>query len=239
MSTPSLTDVFNELSHLTPQEQPEAANSSSNAHHEHRGLLSKLSPTDLDQCRSILLTLHVLFPLELLPALDLLDRKLVTRFVANLSTAAAGTDHSSPIGNAVDVQASEVFYIRSASVSTQYNPRQRHSNAGSTPMLYEVRLDSWNCTCPAFTVSTFQCLNVDGNNPTVGKTEASLARHTSEDWIFGGVAARRSVKGPSCKHMLAAVLAKVAPALFSDSIPERVVTREEIVAWGCGWGEFG
>ncbi|MCJ1345937.1 hypothetical protein MMC31_004147, partial [Peltigera leucophlebia] len=31
--------------------------------------------------RSLLLTLHCLFPADLLPALDLLDRRLVTRFI--------------------------------------------------------------------------------------------------------------------------------------------------------------
>jgi hypothetical protein len=43
---------------------------------------------------------------------------------------------------------------------------------------------------------------------------------------------------PSCKHILAAVLAKAAPKLFKGGFKERVASKEEIVAWGSGWGEF-
>ncbi|KAL8877799.1 MAG: hypothetical protein Q9192_008594, partial [Flavoplaca navasiana] len=47
--------------------------------------------------KPLLLTLHVLFPNELLPALDLLDRRLVTRLI--LSTSAEHDINESPKGN--------------------------------------------------------------------------------------------------------------------------------------------
>lgn len=40
--------------------------------------------------KPLLLTLHVLFPNELLPALDLLDRKLVTKLILNDGSAEGG-----------------------------------------------------------------------------------------------------------------------------------------------------
>ncbi|KAL8864381.1 MAG: hypothetical protein Q9198_009902, partial [Flavoplaca austrocitrina] len=49
--------------------------------------------------KHLLLTLHVLFPNELLPALDLLDRRLITRLI--LSTSAEHNVVESPKGNEV------------------------------------------------------------------------------------------------------------------------------------------
>lgn len=43
--------------------------------------LSRLSPTQLARVKPLLLTLHCLFPNDLLPALDILDRRLVQRIV--------------------------------------------------------------------------------------------------------------------------------------------------------------
>lgn len=50
-------------------------------HSPNHGRLHHLSADDRSKARSVFLTLHVLFPHHLLPALDLLDRGLVTCLV--------------------------------------------------------------------------------------------------------------------------------------------------------------
>ncbi|KAK5223095.1 hypothetical protein LTR72_005932 [Exophiala xenobiotica] len=68
-----------------------------------------------------------------------------------------------------------------------------------------------------------------------------------QQWRFGGVATNLQESRPSaphsmpsCKHILAAVLAKVAPGLFAKhGVIQKAVTHEELVGWGAGWGEFG
>jgi hypothetical protein len=174
----------------------------------------------------------------------------------------------------------EVFYIQSASSATTTTGRYSHRNRKAAPTgarastFYEVRLDSWNCSCPAFSVSAFQGIGmglcVDNNTATaIESTEAALARPSPfksdssaldsmpnadadadaghQQWRFGGVATKpqesRSSAAhslPSCKHILAAVLAKVAPGLFAkQGVIQKAVTHEELVGWGAGWGEFG
>lgn len=83
---------------------------------------------DLPQeSRNIFLTLYALFEKELLPALDLLDRNLITR----LKTS----------------ETCKLYLVRSAQPRTQQ--RYEHVN------YYEVRLKAWSCSCPAFTFSAF------------------------------------------------------------------------------------
>ncbi|MCJ1352642.1 MAG: hypothetical protein MMC33_002626 [Icmadophila ericetorum] len=69
-----LTSLINQLSLLQPQEHqlPTLHPSETN----NNPLLSASQ-----EVKNLFLTLHVLFPHEVLPALDLLDRRLVTRFV--------------------------------------------------------------------------------------------------------------------------------------------------------------
>jgi len=282
-----LTSLFATLSQLTPV-QP-----SSNVQHwsgfspPARSPVHSLSPPDSDKARSIFLTLHVLFPHELLPALDLLDRGLVTRLSVGGekagSTSSAVVELPSgggPAGehdglleegrhvlNPSDSQAEEweVYYVQSASsqqphsrrTATTAKPSFHHASHKPSPssMYYEVRLDSWNCSCPAFSVSAFQGLRLhqggqhSGLNPDAhlflhppqsNITQTPGDQHPASGWAFGGVATTGSgPRIPSCKHILAAVLAKAAPRLFAPGVAERVVSREEMVGWGGGWGEFG
>ncbi|KAL1306538.1 hypothetical protein AAFC00_005228 [Neodothiora populina] len=126
--------------------------------------------------RNILLTLHVLFPHELLPALDLLDRDLVTRFTV-VDDPATATVSSTRKRN--------IYYVRSAqqqqgSSSYYSSKRYRDATASNTASLsnssgnnaassgpgqktstdhsskhYEVRPVAWSCSCPAFAFSAF------------------------------------------------------------------------------------
>ena len=224
--------------------------------------LKNLPASASEDAKSLFLTLHFLFPHELLPALDLLDRCLVTRLI----TPNNGTDvdtTSSPVN--------EVFYIRSASAlpthsTTNTEPTEgRFRNAlsgkgSATQTFYEVRLDSWNCSCAAFAFSAFGLMMRDDEDKEEqgddegfdeGKGDAEGARRKEEnehnkmkDWIFGGIITRSDVANgvPVCKHILAAVMSKAAPRLFAEDVHVRIrrdVAESEIAGWVAGWGEGG
>ncbi|KEF51317.1 uncharacterized protein A1O9_12667 [Exophiala aquamarina CBS 119918] len=218
------------------------------------GRLYQLSPEETAKARSVFLTLHVLFPHHLLPALDLLDHGLVTRLVpkpgriqvdgdddrARLTTDPTGACGASPTNPAW-----EVFYIQSSSaVTSTTNTRRKKQSVSAT--FYEVRLDSWNCSCPAFSVDAFQGLMSAGDD-TAGERPDQLDNflsgiHEAEEvgWRVGGIATLPSPGGaPICKHILAAVLARAAPMLFGTGVAESIASREQLAGWGGGWGEFG
>lgn len=145
------------------------------------------SPSTLS-AKNLLTTLHFLFPHELLPALDLLDRKLVNYFITTTTTSSTTSSSSIPnppqppstpylpasatlpANPAPDVNQSpsasttdEVFYVQSASAvtGTGTNPKsKRRPPRAYNPAgtHYEVRLRAWNCGCPAFANSVLSCL---------------------------------------------------------------------------------
>lgn len=131
---------------------------------------------DQQSAKALLLTLHVLFPNELLPALDLLDRGLVTRLkpIQSPSTTTGNGTGSTSLpkdlpSNAVaaaeqsDDKASThqsktssatIYQVRSAQPPPS---RYRHAShdATATSTHYEVRPTSWTCSCPAFAFAAF------------------------------------------------------------------------------------
>lgn len=255
-----MTSLFHSLARLTPLPS---------LPHLHRALgppqptsaLHRLSATDAQHARSVFLTLQVLFPHELLPALDILDRGLVTRLVVKQDehtqapNPIAGTTGmgkgSAPSdvevddeGVLEDVNGWEVYYVQSSSAVTSRSGKSRTTGSSRystrrhdpSATFYEVRLASWNCSCPAFSVSAFQGLNVQAEESaaTIDAMDADLG------WRFGGVATNPSTRSvPSCKHILAAVLAKAAPKLFGPGVHVNRVSKEELAGWGAGWGELG
>ncbi|KAI8630699.1 hypothetical protein F5Y19DRAFT_31896 [Xylariaceae sp. FL1651] len=128
--------------------------------------------------RPLLTTLHVLYPSTLLPALDLLDRRLVTRVTLNENHphahehySIAGTSLSHDASAAEDIaephdnnnnkkKKRKPLYHLVRSAQPQSNRRHHHhhrSSSTTTPsgQVYVVRLDAWNCTCAAFAFSAF------------------------------------------------------------------------------------
>ncbi|KIX99132.1 uncharacterized protein Z520_04708 [Fonsecaea multimorphosa CBS 102226] len=236
-------------------------------HHRHNGV-QRLSVSTRERARPVFLTLHMLFPHELLPALDLLDRGLVTKLVVKhsisgaddqeavlkLRTSFPGEDHSVLEYSEVDTRVRqdnngwELFYVQSSSAMDKQISKPRfHPRGGNTSVaipLYEVHLDSWNCTCAAFSVNMFQCSSLQHsqcsaefeNDVNVSPTGNSRGKIKDES-EFGGTATIKFARVPSCKHLVAAFLAKSAPTLFTDSVKESTISREEAVAWGGGWGE--
>ena len=195
MTSPSLVDdMLTSLSHLQVPHQPSSTDA--NAPHstsrqisdEHlpskaNNPLLNLPPSATQDAKSLFLTLHFLFPHELLPALDLLDRRLVTRLIPTSNTTEVPDNGMSLTTNSAETN---VFYVQSASaaastseatltshtsgISTRGEASGRFRNAlsgqGATQTFYEVRLDSWNCSCAAFAFSVFSTLlNEDEEAP--------------------------------------------------------------------------
>lgn len=199
-----------------------------------------------------LLSLQVLFPNEFLPALDLLDRRLVTRFcidnsdppptgissTASVPKADPNTAPPDPTPHLADT----VHYVRSA----QQRP-SRFSTSFDTTASYEVRLSAWNCTCPAFAFAAFPSIHPEPPIPTyTSHYESALTRdlagaepdteRAAIEWVFGGMSLGEGIP-PLCKHLLACVLAKRCKGVFGDCVEERMVGVETAAGWAAGWGD--
>jgi len=227
------------------------------------GLLGGLGHDDLAVVKQVLTGLHFIFPHEILPALDILDRMLVTRFVVISAKEDDDKKSTTPsmeltksarfddLPTATRRVVGEVFYVQSASAVTSAEEagksRYRRSYDPSNTY-YEVRLDSWNCSCPAFAFSAFGSgFDREGfaeafHHPTSLDDEATYTSHDEasapeEEWRFGGTLTTDEMGVPVCKHILAAALGKVAPALFGRGVQRKEVGLEELAGWGAGWGD--
>ena len=200
--------------------------------------LETLSPIQSDQSpsntlinsdpaiKNVFLTLHCLFPNELLPALDLLDRSLVTRFVIEPASQVGLGDNATGEVKQDNV----VYYVRSAQTT---RPSRYQSVAAVGGISYEVRLRAWNCSCPAFTFSALNGLGIIEISEGMEMVYGDAAK-TEGEWRFGGLL--RGEDGvPICKHLLSCVLIEKC-SLFRNYIEERSVTQEEAAGWAAGWG---
>lgn len=181
-----LTNIFSPLPH---QEQPSS-----------EPLPPSLKPT--------LLTLHILFPNELLPALDLLDRNLITKFIVQdldpLTTASSAQDvsetteieperHSPPPPTSpspaeprqqpqtpppIPAKNLMSLYYVTSSQTPLFNPRHGAPENQPTPH-YEVRPHAWNCSCPAFAFFAFPTTPSSPISPTSPSRHHSSYRHGS------------------------------------------------------------
>ncbi|KAI7092080.1 hypothetical protein KC356_g124 [Hortaea werneckii] len=159
------------------------------------------------ESKDYLLSLHVLFPNELLPALDLLDRGLVTRMYVqseehasrpnatqsqNEATARtpvqsgpqcleatdghghAKDDHT---GSHNPCRGSGTYQVRSAQQSSSRGGSSRYRNAAyEHTSYYEVRLNAWSCSCPAFVFSAFPA-STQGSQTDEGEFATQKASH--------------------------------------------------------------
>ena len=216
-----ISALFTTLSNLPP---PQDTTNISNP------LISANSET-----KTLFLTLHCLFPNELLPALDLLDRSLVTRFqIASLNSteSTTGANLDSDAAEADGAHGNVVYYVRS---SQQSRAARYQTGASTAGLSYEVRLKGWNCSCPAFTFSAINALN-DGFRDGVEISSREGQGHGDEDeaWSFGGLSLGERTM-PVCKHLLACVLVERCQAL-KGCVEERAVSKEEAAAWAAAWG---
>ena len=196
-----LTSLINSLS-KTPSSHPEEASPPSGYPHQQQAIpLSR---------RRLLLTLHVLFPNLLLPALDLLDRSLVTRLVASdASSNQAGQQQG--------------LYLIKSLASTM--SRRRRETAAAR--LYLVQLSAWNCTCASFSLDAFPA-TVRSTTAVTGDDDDA----EGESWAIGGLSLD-GYKGmgedvPCCKHLLAALLGDSWEDVMGSYVQEAKATMEEL-----------
>lgn len=177
-------------------------------------LIAELSQPALSKTiKPLMLTLHCLFPNDFLPALDILDRKLVRRIVRS--------DRSSTS----QIQ-EDIFIV----LSTSIPPSLPGSSIPSQEKGYEVRLRAWNCSCPTFTLSAYR-------DPQL--LHDSTNKQNQLAYSFGGTLARGTarVSPPTCKHILACILHARCPELFGVDGDDRLaVSKEELAGWCAGWG---
>ncbi|KAJ9227538.1 hypothetical protein DTO169E5_5549 [Paecilomyces variotii] len=218
-----------------------------------------LQGSQLSKVKSLMLTLHCLFPNELLLALDILDRKLVRRFVSSkqtedgdgnaaeyTNTSGSGDDREEipdsqeeeEVDSLPEQQTSvrdEMFLVLSTSSTTSQSSRRVPEK------YYEVRLRAWNCTCPAFVLSAFRNLgNAVEEDVGVREDEDEEMNYYHGDHWLGGTLTR-TMSGnsapPMCKHLLACILATRCAGLFGNGLQERIdVSQTEMAGWAAGWG---
>ena len=199
------------------------------------------SPLVSSTTKPTLLTLHAIFPTILLPALDLLDRRLVTKFT--LQDVSHGDQ---------DEKRRVVYYVRS---NAQHDGRSRYGRGGDVGITsYEVRTVAWSCSCAAFAFSAFNNSRSSSEYETRDTYEAykdddELLDEDAEmldvpgrkggvgegnEWLWGGLVIGEE-EAPLCKHLLACVLAE-RWEVAAEMIDEREVGREEMAGWAAGWG---
>ncbi|MCJ1467806.1 hypothetical protein MMC07_006431 [Pseudocyphellaria aurata] len=194
------------------------------------------SPTASDgsvlssETKPILLTLHCLFPSDLLPALDLLDRRLVTQFeLENIASPDPCGSEEAPTRQGKAEGRAAVYYVRSSQRS-----RYSRATAEASGTSYEVRLQAWNCTCPAFAFAAFGPQDEDAQVDSGNDDEDDGRKDVRMEDTFGGLALRER-EVPVCKHLLACLLVEMGGSL-GEFANQRVVGREEMAGWAAGWG---
>ncbi|BFZ61009.1 Coproporphyrinogen-III oxidase [Saitoella coloradoensis] len=161
----------------------------------------------LQRCKSQFITLQKLYPQLLLPALDLLDKGVLTKFEVKerANPHVAGDDASSQ-----EEAVPSIYYVKTSSgASSRYS---------SENISYEVRLGAWHCTCPSYTFSAFAGGSDPLNSPPPSPPETP--------WVWGGMTLAKSP--PLCKHLLACVLAECGGALFEKLREVSGATKEEL-----------
>lgn len=179
------------------------------------------------EARNVFLTLYALFEKELLPAFDLLDRNLITRLKVTPPsvTNTHGVETRPPLNGKATTS---LYLVRSAQQSTSRNANYEHVT------YYEVRLDAWSCSCPAFTFSAFPASTVQSNTSSTPAFAFAEPVGDEAQWLFGGLT--RGSDMPVCKHLLACVLVEHCH-IFAKFAEEKEVSVEELAGWAAGWGD--
>ncbi|KAG6009820.1 hypothetical protein E4U21_001250 [Claviceps maximensis] len=196
--------------------------------------------------RTLLLTLHVLFPSLVLPALELIDNQLVTRLQvpredghreselvkngggggdAQKCSLPSGPGRNDTLHVAFGSQGSLTAYAVQSPPSSKILPRQPHANAVSK--VHIVHLAAWNCSCKDFNRSKFYPQRFDDK----WSVRALDACSPGLDDISGALllpctsADEKNV--PCCKHLLACLIVERLKASQATSA-ERGFSKSEI-----------
>ncbi|KAH0498670.1 hypothetical protein TgHK011_005911 [Trichoderma gracile] len=191
--------------------------------------------------RRQLLTLHVIFPNLLLPALDLLDRGLVSRLVVGadgeekaaatqtqaqthaIAEAGAGAGNGSTDEHADSNNiAGRIHMYTVQSAASVTSRRKRH-----TPLrnkTYAVHLDAWNCSCGGFALDAYS------HYDTKKQDEQPFQKPTTSPLLrLGSLEVASLDDFPCCKHLLACLLAEKWKT-SSGHDRDKYTTKEELAA---------
>ena len=237
-----LTNLFSSLENYYPEPKEVSAESDSGLHPSLPFNLFLASPEAIKFFKPILTTLHLFFPNELLPALDLLDRGLVSRLVRTREINESDPSHQSGTTDGFYVVRSSASLNRGQSYTSHRLDQDDRSQTRNRNLSYEVRLVAWNCNCPAFAFDMVSSLG--GNSSWEGNGHTPVTKEyakASPVWTYGGLRRvdphmEEERKVPICKHLLACLLVERCPAL-EQYIDEREVNNEEIAGWAAGWGD--
>lgn len=174
--------------------------------------------------RHLIITLHVLFPTLMLPALDLLDRRLIVRIILDDSLSYRPRHPDTRRGDGKEAE----FYLVSSSVPPAPPRRQQQQGDGEAPAavqaagrFYIVRVGTWHCTCAGFAFAM-----AGGGREEEGRDDDP--GEEKEGVGFGGVSVDGPGEGtPVCKHLLACLLAERWEGV-RGYVRERRVGREEM-----------
>ncbi|KAK8086477.1 hypothetical protein PG994_001451 [Apiospora phragmitis] len=163
-------------------------------------------PTPRALLTPLLATLHTLYPNVLLPALDLLDRRLVTRIIPVHNDVAAATATGVPaqpdalIGEEREAEGEanvtpgeekektheepNFFYlVRSAQQPSRRGRRAAEAalneGGGGAGPTYVVQTRAWNCSCAAFAFSAFPAETVSPVYRIISSSSSSSAAASS------------------------------------------------------------
>ncbi|TLD28726.1 hypothetical protein PspLS_03190 [Pyricularia sp. CBS 133598] len=213
-----------------PQRQP------TTGPNQQQNVLSQIDPAH----RPLITALHALFPALLLPALDLLDRGLVSRLepsddrsvpeaggpeaAARKLTTGTGLQQDQPPSAPGPAPAAAIYHVRSAQPQPRHHHRSRAPDQARPQRTYVVHLAAWNCTCAAFAFSAFP-------GAAVASDSASTTEPRGLD--FGGLSldgtrGREAQGVPCCKHLLACLLADRWGGVLGRYVVVRRVGREEM-----------
>lgn len=195
---------------------------------------------------ALLSALHVLFPSLLLPALDLLDRGLVTRVLRKSPAGSRGGEQeperkgnqTGVSGEETTAGSKEAGVVGAGDEDAQRSGFHMVRSLASTMKrreggYYIVFLDTWNCTCPTFAFDAF---------PPVTSTSGLMkdekggggeeAGDPEQRWTFGGLSTDGledfGASVPCCKHLLACVLAERWADVLGSYVPVKRVGKGEI-----------
>lgn len=215
--------------------------------------------------RSLLTTLHVFFPTPiLLPALDLLDRQLVTRIIQIIPPAESRPTSATILADPEprdqnDWRNTNHFFLVTSASDLRGKGGGHGGGKHSSGMTaqgqgqgqtYVVRTEAWNCSCAAFTFSAFPASmspfstasdledsEIDGSDMRIA-TKRELDSIAGDLWEFGGMSCDGKIGGqvPCCKHLLACVLVERWEAVLGRYVVEKRVEREEMAGMGAGVG---
>lgn len=130
-------------------------------------------------------------------ALDALDKRRITRIRKRSTGGSMGRSVSNPS-----------VYLG------------RDSKGG----YHEIRLGSWNCSCPQFIFMAYQDGSLqDEQAPQVQSTGPQLARDGIIGLCWGGRYTKQTQAIPYCKHVIACVLLEYGGPVFASLCREETV----------------